>query len=72
MRSDAISMVPVFEKIGSDMCYCVFNEISKDVSYKNYARGEDVQQYMAIPRCKKLLIKNLEVIKANASQGKLN
>lgn len=72
MRTEAISMVPVFEKVGSDMCYFVFNEISKDISYKNYTRGEVVKQYMEVPRCKNSLIKDLESIKSNASQGKLN
>ena len=71
LRVDAISMVPVFENIGSNMCYCTFNELAKDIKHTEYKRGDIVKQYMAIPRCQSSISQAMQSIKENPDQGKL-
>lgn len=72
MRVDVISMVPVFERISNDMCYCTFNEIAKDIRYSDYQRREIVKLYMSTPRCQKSLEQSMQSSKVNPGKGKLN
>lgn len=72
LQSEAISMVPVFESVASDMCYCTFNELAKDIPYGEYERSEIVQQYMGIPRCKASLKNAMEAVKESRGSGRLD
>lgn len=72
MAAEAISMVPVFESIGSEMCYCTFNELAKDIKYTDYQRGEVVKQYMAIPRCQNSLKQAMKSAKDGSMKERLN
>lgn len=72
LRTEAISMVPVFESVARNMCYCTFNELAKDIPHNEYERSEIVQQYMAIPRCKASIKEAMEAIKENRGSGRLD
>ncbi|MGP4846166.1 hypothetical protein ACTXGQ_18710 [Marinobacter sp. 1Y8] len=72
LRTEAISMVPVFESVARDMCYCTFNELAKDIPHNEYERGEIVQQYMGIPRCKASLKEAMEEVKKSRGSGRLD
>jgi len=71
MRAETISMVPVFESMATDMCYCTFNELAKDLSYTDYERGEVIKDYMNIPRCQSALKKAMEEAKNNPGNWRL-
>mgnify|MGYP004453878525 CR=1 FL=1 len=72
LRTEAISMVPVFESVARDMCYCTFNELAKDIPHNEYERSEIVQQYMGIPRCKASLKEAMEAVKKSRGSGRLD
>ncbi|TBW57984.1 hypothetical protein EZI54_05915 [Marinobacter halodurans] len=71
LRTEAISMVPVFEGVARDMCYCTFNELAKDVPHDEFERGAIVQQYMAIPRCKRSLKEAMDAVKESRGSRRL-
>lgn len=63
LKDETISMTPVFDKLASDTCFCTYNEIAKDNTFKEYNKGVDIEGYMSIPRCKKVMEKTMASMK---------
>lgn len=71
LRSEVIQVTPVLDKLATDICFCMINQIAKDKSYSGKLSNSEVKKYMGIPRCENKFKESMNNMEQQAEAYKL-